>query len=191
MTVEDYKNKYQGKSKNPKIAQEIMKDFSSDFFNALRYVKGDKRITMFKNCLKVSEKKWEQIAALISWSNTSFWRAFLEKTALIKFRELFPSSSIEWIQNLIKIQQRRENWANQQHYQQYQQRENYNSFKKPVFPILSQDYKLLGLPPSATIDEVKRRFRALALINHPDKGGKHEDFIKITAAKDRILNNKK
>jgi molecular chaperone DnaJ len=43
-------------------------------------------------------------------------------------------------------------------------------------------YAVLGVPKSATEDEVKRAFRALAHEHHPDKGGKEEKFKEINEA---------
>ena len=35
---------------------------------------------------------------------------------------------------------------------------------------LADAYAVLGLPPTATLEEVKRNYRNLAVIFHPDKG---------------------
>ena len=43
-------------------------------------------------------------------------------------------------------------------------------------------YDVLGLTHGASIDEVKKAYRKLAMIHHPDKGGNPEDFKKITQA---------
>src|SRR5947207_10697731 len=47
-------------------------------------------------------------------------------------------------------------------------------------------YELLGVTPHATLQEIKRRFRALAREHHPDVAGdspqSHERFIRISEA---------
>jgi DnaJ family protein A protein 2 len=43
-------------------------------------------------------------------------------------------------------------------------------------------YEVLGLPNTATHDEVKKAYRKLILLHHPDKGGDPEQFDKITKA---------
>jgi DnaJ homolog subfamily A member 2 len=37
-------------------------------------------------------------------------------------------------------------------------------------------YELLGVERTATMDEIKKAFRKLALKNHPDRGGDKEKF---------------
>ena len=43
-------------------------------------------------------------------------------------------------------------------------------------------YETLGISQGASVDEIKKAYRALARINHPDKGGDAEEFKKINQA---------
>lgn len=43
-------------------------------------------------------------------------------------------------------------------------------------------YTILEISPQATDDEIKRQFRKLAQINHPDRGGDEEKFKQINLA---------
>jgi curved DNA-binding protein CbpA len=44
------------------------------------------------------------------------------------------------------------------------------------------------LPPrSSNADEVKAAYRRLAFEAHPDRGGKTEDFVRLTNARDDAL----
>ena len=48
--------------------------------------------------------------------------------------------------------------------------------------------KILGLNPSTLSKEViQQKYKELALIHHPDKGGKKEDFIRIKQAYDDLI----
>lgn len=49
-------------------------------------------------------------------------------------------------------------------------------------PILEieNDWKILGLVPPKTKEQIKKKYRKLCLKHHPDKGGNSQDFIKIT-----------
>eukprot|EP00928_Gymnodinium_smaydae_P039508 TRINITY_DN26985_c0_g1_i1.p2 TRINITY_DN26985_c0_g1~~TRINITY_DN26985_c0_g1_i1.p2 ORF type:complete len:212 (+),score=41.58 TRINITY_DN26985_c0_g1_i1:73-708(+) len=55
---------------------------------------------------------------------------------------------------------------------------------------LDKALSILGLPSTATRDDVGARFRMLALTAHPDKGGDPEAYAQLTAARkvaDRML----
>lgn len=45
-----------------------------------------------------------------------------------------------------------------------------------------QALSVLGLPPNATPDQIKRRYRALAKRYHPDRGGDQRQMQRIIAA---------
>ena len=50
-------------------------------------------------------------------------------------------------------------------------------------------YKTLGLKDNATDEEIKKAYRKLAMIHHPDRGGNEEKFKEITTAYENITNN--
>jgi hypothetical protein len=47
---------------------------------------------------------------------------------------------------------------------------------------LKDAYKFLELDPDATMDEIKSRFKRLALIHHPDKGGSYPNWYRLKTA---------
>ena len=47
-------------------------------------------------------------------------------------------------------------------------------------------FKILGVEKTATKDDIKRAFRAKAAEAHPDRGGSHEQMIKVNAAYEAI-----
>jgi len=49
-------------------------------------------------------------------------------------------------------------------------------------------YEVLGLTKGASMDEVKKAYKKLALLHHPDKGGNPDEFRKITEAYEKITN---
>ena len=68
----------------------------------------------------------------------------------------------------------------------------YNAFFYQIYFQHVQDYglsmddvynpdllALLGLPPYANLQDIKRRYRELAQLYHPDHGGAHEEFIEL------------
>lgn len=62
--------------------------------------------------------------------------------------------------------------------------------QEPVMP-LADAYSVLGLPPTASFEEVKRNYKHLAAIFHPDKGGYKEAMVLLNQAYDRIKKGKK
>lgn len=52
-------------------------------------------------------------------------------------------------------------------------------------------YKILGVPESATIEEIKKAYRKKASVAHPDKGGDTAEFQRIQAAYDTLGNSAK
>ena len=51
---------------------------------------------------------------------------------------------------------------------------------------VSRHYETLGLAPGATSEEVRRAYRRLAVVHHPDKGGDVEKFRAISEAYEAI-----
>ena len=57
--------------------------------------------------------------------------------------------------------------------------------------IETEFYDILEIKYTATMDEIKKAYRRKALIHHPDKGGKEEDFKKISIAYETLVNPEK
>jgi hypothetical protein len=52
-------------------------------------------------------------------------------------------------------------------------------------------YRVLGLSPRSLPEEVRDRYRELALVNHPDRGGCVEKMREINLAYERIFDHRK
>lgn len=67
-------------------------------------------------------------------------------------------------------------------------RRNYTYVKKeePILQI-TNDWKILGLIPPKTKEQLKKRYRKLILKHHPDKGGDSEQFVKITDSYNTLM----
>ena len=55
---------------------------------------------------------------------------------------------------------------------------------------MQSPHQILGVAPNASMDEIKRAFKKLALVHHPDKGGDPEKFKEINAAYQTLTNPK-
>ncbi len=58
--------------------------------------------------------------------------------------------------------------------------------KEPARPKAVDPYKTLHLLPSAPPEVVKAAYRALAVLNHPDKGGDEEAMKRLNAAYQKL-----
>ena len=58
-----------------------------------------------------------------------------------------------------------------------------------VRPVLERQQALaiLGLPPNATRQQIKRRYRVLAKQHHPDRGGDQRQMQRIIAAYELLM----
>ena len=61
----------------------------------------------------------------------------------------------------------------------------------PMRPLVERQQALavLGLPPDATHQQIKRRYRELAKKYHPDKGGDQREMQRIIAAYQLLMKN--
>lgn len=56
---------------------------------------------------------------------------------------------------------------------------------------LTDAYSVLGLPQTATLEEVKRNYKNLAVIFHPDKGGYKEAMVLLNQAYERLTKERR
>jgi DnaJ-domain-containing protein 1 len=65
----------------------------------------------------------------------------------------------------------------------------WQSSANPARPIVERQQALtvLGLPPNATRQQIKRRYRALAKRYHPDRGGDQRQMQRIIAAYELLM----
>jgi DnaJ-domain-containing protein 1 len=53
-----------------------------------------------------------------------------------------------------------------------------------------QALNVLGLPPNATRQQIKRRYRVLAKKHHPDRGGDRQQMMRIIAAYELLMKDR-
>jgi curved DNA-binding protein len=52
-------------------------------------------------------------------------------------------------------------------------------------------YTVLGVPRNATPDEIKKAYKKQSMKHHPDRGGKHDEFVKVQQAYEVLSNSDK
>jgi len=59
---------------------------------------------------------------------------------------------------------------------------------KPVYKLKkSSSHEILQIEPPVTEDDIKKAYRKLCLVHHPDKGGSNDEFIKINNAYNELV----
>ena len=110
-----------------------------------------------------------------------------------KPEDKLPESYKEWERNCNSF---REEQRRQREHREERQRERKSRWFEDFFfdegprefPVAQEEeedpFKVLGLKRSASDEDIKTKYRELILIHHPDKGGDHEEFIRIQEAYD-------
>lgn len=85
--------------------------------------------------------------------------------------------------------QHRENYYRQREreQQQYQRQRQYSYQQEPRNNNRTNAMKLMGLSEGFTTNDVKKAYRRLAKVHHPDLGGTQENFIRLTKAYDYLM----
>lgn len=52
---------------------------------------------------------------------------------------------------------------------------------------LQAEFRLLQLPPEASLADVRMQYRELAKLYHPDAGGHHADFLALQQAYEQVM----
>lgn len=66
---------------------------------------------------------------------------------------------------------------------------NYSYVNQNIkFP--EKEFKLLGLSPQASVEDIRKQYRKLAIKAHPDRGGSNEQFNQLTIARDKCISFK-
>jgi len=193
MKPKEYLEKYDlTKSKNHNL---FLDDLTNELLSLLevgRSLDGELNIKTFENSLRVIRQKWDAISNKIPFGLTEGLWEYFYATKICKIRkELFP----EVVANREKIREEK-----QRRYDEYKSIFEEDSFFdrfQNLFKLLSghdikpiEAYTVLGFSESdeVAIDDVSKRYRELSLKCHPDRGGSQEQFIKITEAKNRVIN---
>lgn len=182
---------------NTKVQEEFLQKLTSELLAFLEYNKAVNNIKGFDNAVKVIRMKWDSISNKIPNGLPEKLWSYFWATTVSKLREELCPREME-----IRRKEAEERRKERELYKEQQRRLNEMlwgdfffddiferlfaaAFAMPVVPADSFQY--LGLPETATSDEIKKRFREMSMTLHPDHGGKQEDFIQLTEHKNRCL----
>jgi len=184
MNTKEYVKKYILNITNKFRHNHFIQDLTIDFLTLLETGKtstSEYKIKCFENNVNVIKQKWNAINnKTIFGLPNKLWNYFYA-TVIIKMKEeLF----LEIMESRKKETERRKNIREERKRMENEFFDNfYQTFFSRIFsgipkPISSFD--VLGLSYNSTKDEVNKAYRKLSMIFHPDKGGKKDNFLKIT-----------
>lgn len=201
MKTKDYIDKHELHRNDQFDHKEFTADLTNEFFSLLEVGKnkeGQLNIKGYENAVNCIRRKWDAVNnKTVGQLPEKLWSYFYA-TVIAKMREeLFPE----------QMQQREAKRREYEERKQARQRAHqspFGSFDEDMWSRLHNQFlfaailtsnldakmkafEKLGLPVTASEDEVNKQYRTLSLKHHPDRGGKQEDFIAITEAKNKCM----
>lgn len=181
---------------NPKRQQEFLSDLTSELLAFCEYNKAENNIKGFDNSVKVIRMKWDAISNKIRFGlPEGMWRYFYA-TVIVKVREELCPADVARREK--EREERRAEWERRKKMKEQERLfwdELYREAMYERIALLSlflsdksvSSFKYMGLPSTATEDEIRKRYREMSLACHPDKGGKQEEFVLLTEHKNKCI----
>lgn len=180
---------------NPKHQTNFLQDFTSELIIMLEYNKAVDNIKGFDNALRTIRQKWDSISNKISFGlPEGMWRYFFA-TVVVKLREEMCPREVKARKE--RAEEKRRNWeARQKARRVYEQWDDFfreNIYERLFMSMLilsatpTESFTFMGLSTNATEEEIKTKFRELAMKYHPDKGGDKDKFTSLLEHKNKCL----
>lgn len=197
MKTQEYVRKYKLDKSDKFDHSEFVSDLANDFVVLLELNKAEDNIKGFDNAVRAIRMKFDAINnKTVGQLGEKLWGYFFA-TVVVKLREKLCPKDME--KRLQLAEEKKQAYEKRKSYEQWAQ-EQFNSYFNNSFfnHFLSSLYKRKSAPlesfkqlgfdnDNVEIDEINKAYRKLAIKHHPDKGGKQENFISITEAKNKCL----
>jgi hypothetical protein len=193
MTTKEYIKKYELNVNNKFNHNEFVDDMKSELIILLELNKANDNIKGFDNAVRCIKMKWDAVAnKTLGIFPEKLWNFFFA-TVVVKLKNELCGR---------EMQKRKESYEHRKANRDRQNEFFDNEFKSDFWQriwIANLLADIKKVPAEAfivlciknieniAIADVQSAYRALALKHHPDKGGKQEDFIKITEAKNKCI----
>lgn len=181
---------------NPKHQTNFLQDFTSELIIMLEYNKAVDNIKGFDNALRTIRQKWDSISNKISFGlPEGMWRYFFA-TVVVKLREEMCPREVKARKE--RAEEKRRNWEARQEARRVYEQQWDDFFRENIYERLfmsmlilsatpTESFTFMGLSTNATEDEIKTKFRELAMKYHPDKGGDKDKFTALLEHKNKCL----
>ena len=198
MKTKEYVIKYQLDKSDKFNHSEFVYDLSIDFMSLLEVGNATESFKGFNNAVNAIRMKFDAINNKTKGCISEKLWSYFFATVIVKMKaSLFPTEvrrQEEQKQERKRMHEERKR-MNDYFYNDYFDRAFFYSILADMFKVKipTESFTVLQLESDATADDVKTKYRELSFIHHPDKGGKQDDFIRLTEAKNKCLaylNNK-
>jgi hypothetical protein len=195
MKPKDYVSKYKLNVSNKFNHNHFVQDLTNDFLSLLEVGKtasGEFRLKGFENSVRAIRQKWDGIDKKTVYGlPDKLWGYFYAKV-IVKMREnLFPE---QMKAKREEAERRKRMWEQRRREEDEMFNDWSNFFYQSLFASIFQgmqkptsSFDELGLSSDASKDDVTKAYRKLSMKHHPDVGGKQEDFLRITEAKNKCI----
>ena len=189
----DYQRKYNLTQGVNFSHNDFVADLTQDFLTLLEVGNSFKNLKGFENAVRAIRMKWDGINKKTAGNlPDKLWNYFYASVIAKMREELFPNEMEKLRREKEESKRRREE------YRRWEEQElfggwnpfDYFSFLLGILKsqtIPTSSFEFLNLELNATQDDVKKRYRELAVVYHPDKGGNNDKFIELTEAKNKCL----
>lgn len=196
MKTQDYVKKFKLNINDKFNHTEFVADLANDFVALLELNKAQDNIKGFNNALNALRMKWDAINnKTVGNLPEKLWNYFFA-TVVVKLREELCPKDMEKKRQL--AEEKRKAWEARKAQEKWEEDQfknwywsGFNSFLASLVPNVTvplASFESLGLNhQDATVEDVNKIYRKLVMKHHPDKGGKQEDFVSITEAKNKCL----
>lgn len=174
---------------------------TSELIAQLEYCKAENNIKGFDNALKVIRMKWDAISNKIPFGlPDGMWKYFFA-TVVSPLRE--KTCPREMQQRREENARRKAYWEQEKAYrrnqeemfEKWREEETRAFYERLALAFLSSidlcplsSFVYFGLSEKASnTEDIMKAYREKALILHPDRGGKQEDFIELVEHKNKCL----
>lgn len=196
MTTKEYISKYNLNISDKFNHSDFVQDLASDFIALLEINKANDNIKGFDNAVRCVRMKFDAISnKTMGVMSEKLWNYFFA-TVIVKLREELCPKDMQRRREM--QEQKKKEWEQRKAYKKWEDEQfndffwgqNFYSFLfsqvKSSKPVSS--FAVLGLSENADETEVRSAYKKLAVLHHPDKGGKQDKFIEITESKNKCLN---
>lgn len=180
----------------PRVQNSFLQDMTNELLAFCEVNQANDNIKAFNNAIKVVRMKWDAVSRKIAGGLPEKLWNYWWATVVVKIRaELCPTEERRRAARQAARQaEYEERKAQEERERAYWRNIEQETFWERIFLMASllagtripeESFQYLQISSSSTPEQVLKRYRELALIMHPDKGGNQEEFITLTEHKNK------